>query len=233
MLFNDVTERREAEERLRDSEARLAEERTRLAVLVDNLPVGVCFLDPNGQALLSNPAFRRLLPEASMPSRAASAEGQWFAWDEGGERLPRDRYPGARALRGEVAPGTEFLHRPGNGQDIWARVSGVPILSAGGQVAVALVVIVDITGQKRAQEALRRLNETLEAQVAARTAERDRLWQVSRDLFVIVGADGRYKRVNPAWTAALGYPEAELVGAASMTSSTQMTARPSKQSTDG
>jgi PAS domain S-box-containing protein len=50
------------------------------------------------------------------------------------------------------------------------------------------------------------------AELAARTAERDRVWQHSRDLFVIVGADGIFRAANPAWTEVLGYTPEEIVG---------------------
>jgi PAS domain S-box-containing protein len=48
--------------------------------------------------------------------------------------------------------------------------------------------------------------------VEARTEERDSIWRISQDLFVICGFDGQYRSVNPAWREALGHPEEELVG---------------------
>ncbi|MGH1574752.1 ATP-binding protein [Methylobacterium sp. P31] len=57
-----------------------------------------------------------------------------------------------------------------------------------------------------------RFNETLEQRVAERTAEHDRVWRNSRDLLVVVGADGIFRAVNPAWEAILGYAPAEVAG---------------------
>ncbi len=199
-VFADVERQRRAEEALRASETRLAEERARLAALVDHLPVGVCFVGQDGTPVLSN------------PSRMRDGEEQWLAWDESGARLPRERYPGARALRGEAVPGVEFLHRASDGAETWTRVSGVPLLDAEGEVAAALVVIADIDAQKRAQEALQRLNETLEARVAERTAERDRMWRHSTDLMLVARFDGTIVAVNPAWTVLLGWQEDDLIG---------------------
>ncbi|MEP9353433.1 PAS domain-containing protein [Xanthobacter sp. KR7-65] len=73
-------------------------------------------------------------------------------------------------------------------------------------------VIYDITTIKRSEEQLRLLAETLELRVAARTEERDRVWRLSRDLLQVVGPDGLYRAVNPAWATVLGYTEAEIVG---------------------
>jgi len=62
------------------------------------------------------------------------------------------------------------------------------------------------------EEALRRLNETLEQEVEIRTRERDRVWINSRDLLVVIGADGIFRAVSPAWTRVLGHPPEDVVG---------------------
>ena len=64
----------------------------------------------------------------------------------------------------------------------------------------------------RAEGELRALAASLERQVAERTAERDRLWELSEDLLVIADYDGHLLRVSPSWTRLLGRSEAELLG---------------------
>jgi PAS domain S-box-containing protein len=56
-----------------------------------------------------------------------------------------------------------------------------------------------------------RLRQTLEQQVEARTAERDRLWSLSEDLLVLADYEGRLLRVSPSWSRVLGYDEAHLL----------------------
>ena len=51
-----------------------------------------------------------------------------------------------------------------------------------------------------------------EAELVARTAERDRMWNSSPDLMLVIDFAGIFQRVNPAWTRLLGYEPAELVG---------------------
>jgi len=46
----------------------------------------------------------------------------------------------------------------------------------------------------------------------ATRAERDRVWKNSRDLLVIVGSDGIFRAVNPAWTEILGYAPDAVIG---------------------
>ena len=74
------------------------------------------------------------------------------------------------------------------------------------------VLFADITGRRRAEAALRRLNETLEDEVEARTRERDQLWNTSPDLMLVIGFDGLIRRTNPAWKIVLGYEASELAG---------------------
>ncbi|MEP7156294.1 MAG: ATP-binding protein, partial [Betaproteobacteria bacterium] len=47
---------------------------------------------------------------------------------------------------------------------------------------------------------------------AARTAELDRIWRLSRDLMIVVGFDDVIRSTNPAWLALLGWEPAELIG---------------------
>ena len=63
-----------------------------------------------------------------------------------------------------------------------------------------------------AERELHGLAASLEQQVAERTAERDRVWRNSRDLLVVVGADGIFRAVNPAWTTILGHLPEEVEG---------------------
>ena len=46
----------------------------------------------------------------------------------------------------------------------------------------------------------------------ARLAERNRIWDASSDLYVVLGLDGLYREVNPAWHTALGHEPDALVG---------------------
>jgi PAS domain S-box-containing protein len=70
----------------------------------------------------------------------------------------------------------------------------------------------DITERRRLEERLRDLNESLEKQVEARTRERDRIWQVSRDMLGVADENGAWLSVNPAWTTILGWRPGEVVG---------------------
>ncbi|WP_419808259.1 PAS domain S-box protein [Sphingomonas sp.] len=95
----------------------------------------------------------------------------------------------------------------------WVASHGLVMRDAAGIAIRAVGTMRDVTERREAQEALTRLNQTLESQVADRTAERDRMWRLSRDLFVVVDGRRRVRAVNPA-IAGMGYTPDEVVGRA-------------------
>jgi PAS domain S-box-containing protein len=64
---------------------------------------------------------------------------------------------------------------------------------------------------RRSQQELLTLNQKLQHDVDERTAERDRMWQLSRDLLVVIDRWWRMVAVNPAVGALLGYDPAEAI----------------------
>jgi signal transduction histidine kinase len=60
----------------------------------------------------------------------------------------------ARALRGEVVTGEEYIVVRSDGSEAWVRSSAVPVREKDGHIAAGLVAVVNIDSQKKAQEAL-------------------------------------------------------------------------------
>lgn len=52
----------------------------------------------------------------------------------------------------------------------------------------------------------------LEREIASRTAERNRLWSLSQDAFLIADRNGIWLAASPAWERILGWPLDQLVG---------------------
>lgn len=114
------------------------------------------------------------------------------------------------------------LHRNGRPEDVWLNLDYNPVRDEDGQPFGVLAVVGETTRQVHAtrdlrarEEELARTNSSLERKVEARTRERDHLWNVSQDLMLIADEAGVWLSVNPAWTATLGWLEAELVGQSS------------------
>jgi PAS domain S-box-containing protein len=87
-----------------------------------------------------------------------------------------------------------------------------PLKGPEGTIIGISVVAEEITARKLAEAALRDLNETLEQRIEAETQERMQIWNVCQDLLVICDLEGKFLKVNPAWTATLGWHESELLG---------------------
>ena len=103
------------------------------------------------------------------------------------------------------------IRRADTGEERWIARRGEVVLNASGE-RLYLGIAFDITRQKRDQALLQAANATLERTVDTRTRERDRMWQVSQDAFVVFDLDGRHLSVSPAFTRLLGWSEAEVVG---------------------
>jgi PAS domain S-box-containing protein len=94
-----------------------------------------------------------------------------------------------------------------------------PVQLREGRLSGHLIVLRDITDRRRAEEALRELNTTLEAQVAARTeeirAEKERGDAILRsvsDGILVTGPDMRVRYANPAFTRLTGYALQDVLG---------------------
>ena len=106
----------------------------------------------------------------------------------------------------------EFRIRRADGVYRGHLARALPIRGEDGAIIQWVGTNTYIEEQRAATEALAGLNTDLERRVAERTAERDRVWQNSRDLLVIIGADGIFRSVNPAWTRILGYRPEDVAG---------------------
>ena len=170
-VSNDVSARKRAEMALRESEARLA-------AAFESVPAGLAVIDTSGKAVLANTEYRRFLPSGVIPSRDPERGGLWRSWDAEGRPLPRDQFPGSRALRGEhVTPGQEMLYTDEEGREVWTNVAMAPVFDDAGRVTGAITVISDITQRRKAEER----QQVLVAELQHRT----------RNLITVVGALAR------------------------------------------
>jgi PAS domain S-box-containing protein len=88
--------------------------------------------------------------------------------------------------------------------------SPIPDEAAPNGIGGILTTCVETTERVRQEQALRVLNDTLEAEISRRIQERDRIWQLSEDLLGVSNFEGYFTSVNPAWTNLLGWSEDEI-----------------------
>jgi PAS domain S-box-containing protein len=192
-IFRDRTAEHEAEAVLRASELRYR-------TLFEAIEAGFCvvevLLDEKQQPVdyrfvEANPAFYRqtgLSDVIGRTAREAVPELEPF-WVETYGRV---------ALTGESARFEQGSEAMGRWFDVHALRVGDP------DAHRVAILFTDISERRRAEQQLRELNESLAKHVAERTAERNRIWEMSRDLFAIMGFDGILRAINPAWDATLG-----------------------------
>jgi signal transduction histidine kinase len=146
-----------------------ADQRTRFERLIENLPIGVCFIDADGNTLLSNPKYDEYVPNRKIPSTAPERARRWVGLDSHGQVIPPSQYVGARALRGEQVNGQDYRYYPEEGGERWLRLSGVPLYDHAEQSMGAAVVIIDVDAERRNEVMLRQFNHALEHEVDLRT----------------------------------------------------------------
>lgn len=118
------------------------------------------------------------------------------------------------ALAGEATYSENLpltMNRRGFQEETWFTFSYSPLHDDDGRVAGMFCAVAETTGQVLAETRLRKLNETLEEQVARRVAERDLLWTLSQDMLARADYAGMMSAVSPAWRQVLGWSETELL----------------------
>lgn len=97
-----------------------------------------------------------------------------------------------------------------DGSDRWLSTSGRSTF-VDGQCVRFTGVIQDISERKQSTEALERLNELLGDRVQKRTRERDRTWELSRELLAVMTFGLQPIALNPAWEVTLGWTRQQLL----------------------
>jgi PAS domain S-box-containing protein len=196
----DVTEQRRSEMALKESE-----ERFRLIANSAPVPMWVSRMD--GKRAFVNQAYMDFLG-------LDYEDALVFDWRKAlhPDDLPRILQEQAAGEGSKKPFALEARYRRADGQWRWVRSESQPRWGPDGEQIGFIGVAHDITASKDAEIELRGLNVTLEAEVEARTLERDRIWNVSQDLLVVSDSNGVWLNVNPAITEALGWSTEEVLG---------------------
>jgi PAS domain S-box-containing protein len=185
----DVTERREAEAALRESEERYRN-------LFENAPIGIYRTAPDGRILMASPALLRMLRFSSFGELAqrdleTAGFGPEYARQEFRERLERN---------GEVR-GLEAVWICQDGARLLVRENARVCRDVHGKVLYYEGTVEDVTEHRQAQVALRESEEKYR-----------NLVERANDGIVII-QDGVVRYVNPRLAAMWGGTVAEIVGA--------------------
>ncbi len=86
----------------------------------------------------------------------------------------------------------------GRGEEVFFDISYSPVFEADGSIGGILCIVSETTKRVMAEREM--------------LADRNRLWTLARDPFLIADADGKWLSASPAWTEILGWSQEELIG---------------------
>ena len=182
----DISERKCAEDALRESEVRYR-------TLFEQSPVGIYRTTPDGRILLANPAMLRMLEYDSVEELISrNLETTGFEPD-----YPRERFKEHFELHDELM-GFEAIWTTRSGKTVHVVENARAIRGADGRVLYYEGAVEDVTARKAAEEAHRRLATAVEQAAEA---------------VVITDHDGVIQYVNPAFEWITGYRAEEVIGA--------------------
>jgi PAS domain S-box-containing protein len=157
--------------------------RDELGQVLEAIPDGIAVFDGNARFIYANAAAARATGFASSAEMLRLSRdgvlGRLQLWDEAGRRMTPDDLPGQTALSGQRSTKLVRYRTPGSDLDRWIVLEAVPIKDEQGAVHRVVIVIHDVTDQRRVE--LENVRLVGEAQDALRSRE-DLLAIVSHDL---------------------------------------------------
>ena len=199
-----VSEVHEREKRVRAEET-LQDAEVRAHLAIEAAEMGIWTYDPATDTLLWDERCKNLY--------GLTADDQ-VSMDFMFSRChPDDRELLESKVRAALTADTGFqiehrLHAVGDGER-WVFSNGRSLFEDGRCVRFT-GVMQDISERKQATQALQQLNEILGERVVQRTRERDRTWELSRELLGVLRFDMTPIALNPAWEATLGWTRAQF-----------------------
>jgi len=202
----DITERKQAEQALREREEEYRS-------LVVDMQVGVLLQGPAAEILLSNPKALELLglSEAQLLGKT-SYDPTWAVLHEDGSPFVGSDHPVPQAIvrRQPVRDVVMGVFRPAQGDWVWLLVDAEPQFQEDGTVRQVVCTFIDITDRKRAEEALQHSEQKFHA-LFENLAEGVALHELVRDGTGAV-IDYRILDVNPAYEQHTGIVAATALG---------------------
>jgi PAS domain S-box-containing protein len=178
-ILRDVTERSRVEEALRHAQ----EEQQ---IILDNAPAMIWYKDTQNRILRVNASAAQSL---GLQKEAIEGKPTSELYPEDADRYYQDDL--ITVHTGVPRLGIEEPYRLPSGQTRWIRTDKIPLKDAAGEVRRILVMSVDVTERKRAEEHSRQILEILDH---------------SNDVIGMYSPDGRVIYVNPHGLEMVGLP---------------------------
>ena len=198
VAYQDITERKRAEQALRESE-------TKHRTLFETMAQGVVYQDAEGYIFSANPAAERILGVTldQMQGRT-SMDPRWKAIHEDGSDFPGATHPAMVAVKTgkEVRNVIMGVFHPGKNEYVWINIHAVPQFKQDDKKPYQVYTTFDdITERKQAEEALQQSEEKYRTVL-------NEIYEVYYEL----DHAGNYTFFNDALCRQTGYSRTELLG---------------------
>lgn len=224
LVFSDVTEKYNTEEKIRQNEKRYSG-------LLNSFDAGVVVHAPDSSIVFSNLKASELLglSEDQLKGKTSFYPG-WHFLHESGEKMSIDEYPvnliiaQRRALKNYMIG----VHRSISTDTVWLVVNGFPEFDRNGEISEIVMSFIDITDRKKIENSLTEKDHFLnQVQLIAQlgTYSFDLMsnkWSCSEVMDAIFGIDsdsdksfeGWVSIIHPDWqNEMINYVQNEVVGA--------------------
>ena len=188
-IIEDITERKLAEQALRESEEKYR-------AVIETTDTGYAVLDEQGQVVDANLNYARLTGHSSVDEILGRQVLEWTAPHD----FERNQLEVSRCLEYGFVKNLVIDYAHADGAIVPIEINAHTLTTKQGRIIVTLCR--DITGRKRVEEALR------ESEGKFRS-----IFENSTAGIALVGLDGRFLMVNPAFSEIFGYSAAELLTA--------------------
>ena len=158
------------------AEIELDRDKNFLQALLDNLSDGIVACDTEGVLTLFNQATKEFhgIPQENIVADDWAKYYDLY-WSDGKTMMAKEDIPLFRALEGESVRDVEMAIVPKQGKPRTLLANGDSIIDSNGKKIGAVVAMRDVSELKKAEQALARLNEELEARVQRRTKELEKV----------------------------------------------------------
>ncbi|TAK34187.1 MAG: response regulator [Chloroflexota bacterium] len=172
-LVRAAQEAQEATAREHALRQRIAAERARLEAVLQQLPSAVMIAEaPSGKLIMGNEQLERMWRHLFLAPAEIGEYREWKGFHADGRPYRPEEWPLERSIRGGQTVTDEEIHFVrADGTRGTMSVSSAPIRDGYGRIVAGVVVFTDVTERKKAEEALRKTHDELEARVGERTAE--------------------------------------------------------------
>jgi len=186
-ILNDVTTQKQTEYALIESEQDLTKHRDLLSLIIDGTPALISYVDRDLRYQFANAYYKDIFSIAPQELIGLTVK------DIIGEEAFATAWPYYQATLAGKPQSFELPYTLPTGRKLHLIVNYIPHVVQGQVVGIIALV----------------LNETERRQAES---ERQRFFDVSLDMLCVAGIDGRFKKMNAAWTRTLGWSKEELMG---------------------